>query len=161
MNAYCCVCIVGMSFWLVPVLFLLLILEFHLLYRISSWQRTIQQRHSQLLGMGVPSTKKTSVCQNHCMFTERTYVRRPMDISRNSPGQIIYKIFSNVNITKSELSKIFVNMTNTLTQHWPYTFPDMAPTQTYQPVQLNEGLYFVVCCFVFVFVIVMAVVVTV
>jgi len=63
-------------------------------------------------------------------------------IAQSPKGAPVYKIFSNVDMTPY-LADIFVGMTDHYVQVWPYTFPDLYPQKTYQPVNLAQGLYYV------------------
>lgn len=57
-------------------------------------------------------------------------------------GNVIFKIFGNVNLTSSTLERMFVKLATYHVQHWPYTFPDLSPVKDssqYQPVVLDES----------------------
>eukprot|EP00026_Physarum_polycephalum_P008287 Phypoly_transcript_08369.p1 GENE.Phypoly_transcript_08369~~Phypoly_transcript_08369.p1 ORF type:complete len:216 (+),score=41.07 Phypoly_transcript_08369:836-1483(+) len=62
-------------------------------------------------------------------------------IAQSPNGNPVYKIFSNVPM-ESYLDSIFTNMTDYFVQVWPYTFPDLSPQESYQPIILAEGLYY-------------------
>mmetsp|Transcript_35058 Transcript_35058/g.88210 ORF Transcript_35058/g.88210 Transcript_35058/m.88210 type:complete len:455 (+) Transcript_35058:117-1481(+) len=60
----------------------------------------------------------------------------------SSSGNKIYKIFSNGDVS-TVLADIFEGVVDHHVQHWPYTFPDLAPTRAYQPLRLSDNLYYV------------------
>lgn len=51
-------------------------------------------------------------------------------------GAKVYKCFSNVDIT-AHVPRIFARVLELRVHHWPYTFPSLAPTTAYQPLQLG------------------------
>jgi len=60
-----------------------------------------------------------------------------------STGKIIYKIFSNGNMT-SYLTRIFVGVSDSYVQVWRYTFPDLSPPMvSYQPTILGPSLFYI------------------
>jgi len=63
-------------------------------------------------------------------------------VKSSSTGKIIYKIFSNVNVT-SYLPDIFVGVVDSYVQSWKYTFPDLSPPSSYQPTILAPGLFYI------------------
>lgn len=64
-----------------------------------------------------------------------------IDSAVNS-NQKIYKIFSNVDVS-DRLDSMFINHSDSLVQHWNYTFPDLQPPRHYQPLKAANNLYYV------------------
>lgn len=62
-------------------------------------------------------------------------------IAQSPNGNPVYKIFSNVAMD-SYLDSIFTDVSDSFVQIWNYTFPDLSPQSTYQPIELSSGLYY-------------------
>jgi hypothetical protein len=63
-------------------------------------------------------------------------------MANTSDGNNVYKIFSNTNMTMEQLDIMFLNMTTFQVQYWPFTFPDLAPTASYQPIFFDENILY-------------------
>lgn len=64
--------------------------------------------------------------------------------TKGPDGNVLFKIFGNVNLTLSDLGRMFVGMVTYHVQHWPYTFPDLSPVRgpsQYQPVRAPWSLF--------------------
>eukprot|EP01097_Dermamoeba_algensis_P009507 TRINITY_DN6702_c0_g1_i1.p1 TRINITY_DN6702_c0_g1~~TRINITY_DN6702_c0_g1_i1.p1 ORF type:complete len:338 (-),score=73.57 TRINITY_DN6702_c0_g1_i1:161-1174(-) len=61
--------------------------------------------------------------------------------SKSPLGGNVYKIFSNQNLTL-QLPKIFTGYQESHVQHWPFTFPDLPATSSFQPIIFNPNLIY-------------------
>mmetsp|Transcript_30942 Transcript_30942/g.34511 ORF Transcript_30942/g.34511 Transcript_30942/m.34511 type:complete len:443 (+) Transcript_30942:44-1372(+) len=63
-------------------------------------------------------------------------------LATTKSGLNIYKTFSNEPISDDVLDQIYLDRSFSYIQHWPYTFPDMSPTEIYQDIIIDDGLLY-------------------
>ena len=96
---------------------------------------------------GLPSGAK--VAENILTDKNATAAGTPFSVlqleASFSPTDNLYKLFSNDDLA-GVIPRLFLNVSQVVTQVWPFTFPELQPkpiaSDAYQPIVLTDGLFY-------------------